>query len=137
MTRRPPRPETAIDERLAPDLAALHAALAASPKRTPCLDPATGPDWIAENHAAQQRAARACATCPVLSACRSYGLTHPTEHGVYGGTTTADRTTRTTCKRGHPLASTNVYITPRGYRECRTCRARPARPDEQAASGDR
>lgn len=36
----------------------------------------------------------------------------------------ADQVTRTHCKRGgHPLSGPNLYVSPRGDRACRTCRA--------------
>lgn len=30
---------------------------------------------------------------------------------------------KTTCPKGHPYAGSNLYINPRGHRECRACRA--------------
>jgi hypothetical protein len=36
-------------------------------------------------------------------------------------------TRRTHCKKGHPFAGDNLYITSRGTRECRTCRNNSAR----------
>lgn len=29
---------------------------------------------------------------------------------------------KTKCKRGHPLSGANLYVSPKGSRECRTCR---------------
>lgn len=34
---------------------------------------------------------------------------------------------KTHCKRGHPFSGDNLYICPRGWRECRTCRRESAR----------
>ena len=31
--------------------------------------------------------------------------------------------TKTRCLRGHPLEGDNVYVSPRGHRSCRACRA--------------
>jgi len=30
---------------------------------------------------------------------------------------------KTVCKNGHPLSGSNLYVCPRGRRECRTCRS--------------
>lgn len=34
---------------------------------------------------------------------------------------------KTECLRGHPLDAGNTYITPRGFRNCRTCRTESVR----------
>ena len=47
--------------------------------------------WIAEDPGEQSVAARACQTCPALDPCRTYGLAHPREYGVYGAMTTGQR----------------------------------------------
>lgn len=39
----------------------------------------------------QTRAARECLRCPVIAQCRDYGLTHPSEEGVYGNLTQTER----------------------------------------------
>ncbi len=95
---------------------------AAAGRPTPCISSRIGRLWISSDPDEQAAAARACATCPALIACRRYALSHPHEAGVLGGTTEADRAQRTTCRRGHELTPANTYRTPRGYLECRTCR---------------
>jgi hypothetical protein len=35
--------------------------------------------------------------------------------------TSATNARKTHCKRGHPLSGENLYVTPQGYRQCRTC----------------
>lgn len=51
-------------------------------------------------------------------------------------TTPTPRTPRTTrsprCSHGHQLTEDNVYVTPAGYRKCRTCKA-----DQQEARRSR
>lgn len=47
--------------------------------------------WTSEDKADQADAARECLKCPVLIACRRYGLDYPKEQGVYGGLTGAQR----------------------------------------------
>ncbi len=37
------------------------------------------------------RARRVCATCPVVSECLEYALTHRIEHGVWGGASERER----------------------------------------------
>lgn len=44
---------------------------------------------------------------------------------------------KTKCPKGHPLNEENTYVDPRGYRDCRICRARRRREfyvKERAAS---
>jgi len=40
---------------------------------------------------------------------------------------TATRGRQTHCTNGHPLSGSNLYVTSRGYRECRTCSTQRAR----------
>lgn len=34
---------------------------------------------------------------------------------------------KTHCRRGHPYDAVNTYVTPKGHRDCRTCRAESSR----------
>jgi hypothetical protein len=34
---------------------------------------------------------------------------------------------QTHCKRGHPFDQRNTYVTPQGWRACRTCNSAPGR----------
>jgi hypothetical protein len=47
----------------------------------------------------------------------------PRENLMRGDTTAAKNAAKTECKNGHPLERPNLYICPRGRRECRKCRA--------------
>lgn len=70
-------------------------------EQVPCRDhPAPiAAAWADEDdERAQVLAALACAGCAVLTECRTYGLTHREEVGVYGGLTHAQRRPR----RGRP-----------------------------------
>ncbi len=40
-----------------------------------------------------------------------------------------------TCSKGHPLTEGNVYVTHRGYRECRECRNAAKRAYRQTPKG--
>lgn len=54
--------------------------------------PCAGDDlMIAEEEADQLEGTHWCARCPVLDTCRAYGLTWPTEQGVYGGLSQGER----------------------------------------------
>jgi len=44
---------------------------------------------------------------------------------------------KTHCKNGHPLSGDNLYVCPRGRRECRTCRAEASRAYEARLVGSR
>ena len=72
------------------ELLAHLAALADRGHVAPCLI-VPNAAWTADNHAEQCTAAALCRRCPALAPCREYGLTHPTEHGVYGALTGAMR----------------------------------------------
>ncbi|WP_428094746.1 WhiB family transcriptional regulator [Demequina sp.] len=63
---------------------------------TPCRTGHHAPcAWFTSDDEREQRAAAgSCAICPVLDACREFGLTHPKEVGVYGGLTTSERNSR-------------------------------------------
>lgn len=45
------------------------------------------------------------------------------ENVLRGETITAANAAKTACKAGHPYDEANTYITPRGKRDCRKCRA--------------
>ena len=47
----------------------------------------------------------------------------PRENVMRGDTLAARNAAKTECKHGHPLSGPNLYICPRGKRECRKCRA--------------
>ena len=83
-----------------------------------------------------------CGRCPVRGRCLELALTTETpatRHGIWGGTTPAQRQAIANgkkprqpgqCHRGHSLD--DAYIDHRGSRKCRTCtyernRARPSR----------
>lgn len=44
---------------------------------------------------------------------------------------------KTECKHGHPLEGDNLYVDPRGRRECRTCRADAVRAYKARLVGSR
>lgn len=48
-------------------------------------------DWTSDRPADQARAARWCQGCRLLNECRSYALATKQSHGVWGGTTPAQR----------------------------------------------
>jgi hypothetical protein len=53
------------------------------------------------------------------------GHLDPVEHRtnvLRGVGPTAVNARKTHCKRGHPLSGDNLYVQPRGYRNCRTCK---------------
>ncbi len=47
--------------------------------------------WTDDDQGTQGLAAEACLHCPVIEACREYGVTHKKEAGVYGGLTEYQR----------------------------------------------
>jgi hypothetical protein len=60
--------------------------------RTPGLPCRLDPDvWFSDHARDRDAAARLCRTCPLREACAEYALTEREEHGVWGGTTAADR----------------------------------------------
>lgn len=44
------------------------------------------------------------------------------ENVLSGTGITAGNVTKTACPRGHTLSGDNLYLTPRGHRDCRACR---------------
>jgi len=44
-----------------------------------------------------------------------------------GKTITAAHAAKTSCPSGHPYSPRNTYRTPKGFRQCRTCRAKHVR----------
>lgn len=50
--------------------------------------------WTSDDPTEQRDAARRCAPCPALTACRAYGLEHHDERGVYGALTETERRPR-------------------------------------------
>lgn len=48
-------------------------------------------EWFSDNPKEQRRAAALCSACSWLTACRNYATAANTTHGVWGGTTPADR----------------------------------------------
>lgn len=48
-------------------------------------------DWTADDHAAQQRAADGCLSCPAYFDCDTYIKTNPERSGVYAGRTARER----------------------------------------------
>lgn len=65
----------------------------------PCRNGRTVPPtwWTSDVAKERDAAAKECRACPVLTACRDYGLEHPDEVGVYGGATEWKRT-KEACK---------------------------------------
>ena len=53
-------------------------------------------------------------------------VTHK-ENLLRGETFQAANAAKTHCPQGHPYSGDNLYVTPDGERECRTCRAESAR----------
>ncbi len=47
--------------------------------------------WTSDNASERNEAARECATCPIVTQCRQYGIDHPKETGVYGGLNERER----------------------------------------------
>lgn len=47
--------------------------------------------WFSETREAQELAADACRTCPLLDRCLSYAVAARERHGVWGGTTPNER----------------------------------------------
>ena len=45
------------------------------------------------------------------------------ENLLRGNTITAAHAAKTNCPSGHPYSFENTYCTPKGFRQCRTCRA--------------
>lgn len=82
-------PTVRADQRAA--LRELQAALSIACWAVPCN---TDPRWISEDHLDQVQAARLCAGCPVINACREYINRYPREQGVYAGTTYQERNSR-------------------------------------------
>lgn len=73
------------------DLRRLQAALSRADWCTPCNNDKR---WISENALDQVQAARLCAGCAVIDACREYVTRYPREQGVYAGTTLTERNTK-------------------------------------------
>jgi hypothetical protein len=75
-------------------------------------------------------------------ACRAVWHLEPVTHRVNllrGVGPAAKNAAKTVCVNGHPFDDANTYRKPRGWRECRICRAnarrrRSARPHTEAAS---
>lgn len=51
----------------------------------------------------------------------------PQENTLRGHTLAAANAAKTHCPKGHPLSGANLYVTPRGYRDCRACRRESSR----------
>lgn len=54
------------------------------------------------------------------------------ENTLRGDSPPAKNAQKSHCVHGHPLSGDNLYITPQGYRECRTCRAARCAPRGRA-----
>jgi len=62
--------------------------------RTPGLPCRLDPDlFFADTARERDAAVRACRDCPLLEACAEYAISEQEPHGVWGGTTVADRRT--------------------------------------------
>lgn len=59
----------------------------------------------------------------------------PRENTLRGIGPSALNTAKRACPRGHRFTGANLYINPRGDRECRTCRSESARRYRQAPKG--
>ncbi|MBZ2195974.1 WhiB family transcriptional regulator [Occultella gossypii] len=79
----PPRP---LFARSAEDLAVLHALADVYAEELPCRGASTvlAEAWTSEDPAELDRAAAACATCPLLAECTDYGRTYRPEAGQWG-----------------------------------------------------
>lgn len=85
-----------VDEKRDVDLATLIDAIDAtegSGERIPCRSGSVASTavWTSDDTDEQIEAAARCETCPVLAACRTYGLAHVREKGVWGGLTANQR----------------------------------------------
>ena len=49
------------------------------------------PEGGAGNSSATQEALKVCSSCPVRTQCAEHALTQPEHHGIWGGTTEAQR----------------------------------------------
>lgn len=65
------------------------AALTATTPNLPCRTDPT--PWYSDNAADRAYATRQCHACPLLLACAQYAIDEREPHGVWGGTTAADR----------------------------------------------
>lgn len=85
---------SATPEAMAHDWRALMDFIDADSKRQPIPCRMGGPaarSRFTGTDAEQTEAARSCARCPAVGACKPYGLAHPKELGVYGGLTETER----------------------------------------------
>ena len=64
--------------------------------------------WTSDDTTEQTAAATACGPCPVLAQCRTYGIDHPKETGIYGGLTPHQRKDTTTMPTRHPATETHT-----------------------------
>ncbi|RJT82207.1 WhiB family transcriptional regulator [Arthrobacter cheniae] len=53
-----------------------------------------GTEWTSDDSRLQRRAASLCMACGARAACLSYALAADERHGVWGGTTAAERKSR-------------------------------------------
>jgi len=65
-----------------------------------------GPDGerSAERERRERDALELCAACPVIQTCRRHAMVMPEDHGVWGGTTEAERTTERRRRRRETAA---------------------------------
>ena len=73
------------------DLFRLQAALSIACWCVPCNNDQR---WISDDPEDQEQAAKLCAGCAVISACREYIDQYPREQGVYAGTTLTERNSK-------------------------------------------
>lgn len=76
------------------------------------------PEGLVLDHLCRQRA---CANPEHLEA------VSPRENLLRGEGFAARNSAKATCDTGHPLSGLNLYVTPDGRRQCRTCRAEASR----------
>lgn len=62
--------------------------------RVPCLSTTQGRWWTSEDAGDLEAAARSCAGCEALAACRRYVEQHPETSGVWAGRIPNERKTR-------------------------------------------
>ncbi|MFE5293002.1 WhiB family transcriptional regulator [Isoptericola sp. NPDC056618] len=82
--------------------------------------------WTSDEAIDQQNAAERCGPCPLLAACRTYGLAWPAELGVYGGLTETgrrggQRRTPASSARRRRRRTTPLMRVPEGPKACTRC----------------
>ena len=88
--------------------------------------------WFPERGEPAHAARDICATCPVCEQCLAWAMAQEGDlqrafrHGIWGGTTPAEREAMATgmCERGHAMTADNLTTNRRGEVTCATCERR-------------